>query len=727
MSEFNDNRQPRRRRTQLNAAQYAGQQTLDNSIPLIRTEDTPPQPINPQPTPVQQSANPPMQPMSAAQPMGAAQPMNAAQPMGAAQPMRPQGMNQPGQGSQYAQSGQMRGFRGVQGTPMQPQQGWNSGVQPLDAAHQMEQFPWGQNPTSMNTGRNQPIRGGQMMPNQPMNPQRPQNPPYPQQNYGGWQQQPTYPANFPQYPANGNGGSGGNHPPTGFGGFNPEHREPKNEPVRRKPSGQKLLKRILFCACAVAVICGLVAAGGAISNAIQEQNEREALVASVTAYDDKYVPNVYVDGIHLGGMTRAEAEEAVTAHANQQRDAWKVRLMYAGQLVKEITSADLNMTVDVQEALDLAWQPGHTEGGIDARKAAMDALADNPYEGYSATPSGDNVVIDNILLSIAQQAYIQPVDAYIMFDYNNFNNPLTIQSETVGRYMDTTEAKNQVYQMMSSLVSGEVELTTRELQPTTTKAMLEPQIQLRATAYTPISTTSTEERNLNIQVAFERINGKMLAAGETFSFNTIVGKRTKANGFYQAIEYAYGDQRMGYGGGVCQASTTMYLAAAKANMTILKREPHSDAVGYTDYGKDATVSDNRIDFKFRNDTGSTIFIVATVMKDSRYDKSHKVCVVSIYGESLGKGVKYELETVTVQTLPAPTEPEYRKDTNHTYATYVDQEYTYRKATDGCVVESYLVKYVGGVETERKLMYTDTYKAKSEIIYVGTVERTEEGQ
>ena len=144
-------------------------------------------------------------------------------------------------------------------------------------------------------------------------------------------------------------------------------------------------------------------------------------------------------------------------------------------------------------------------------------------------------------------------------------------------------------------------------------------------------------------MAFERINGKMLAAGETFSFNTIVGKRTKANGFYQAIEYAYGDQRMGYGGGVCQASTTMYLAAAKANMTILKREPHSDAVGYTDYGKDATVSDNRIDFKFRNDTGSTIFIVATVMKDSRYDKSNKVCVVSIYGESLGTGVKYEDE------------------------------------------------------------------------------------
>lgn len=86
-------------------------------------------------------------------------------------------------------------------------------------------------------------------------------------------------------------------------------------------------------------------------------------------------------------------------------------------------------------------------------------------------------------------------------------------------------------------------------------------------------------------------------------------------------------------------------------------------MGYTDYGKDATVSDNRIDFKFRNDTNSTIFIVATVMKDSRYDKTHKVCVVSIYGESLGKGVKYELETVT-GARPCPPRPSRNNRKEH---------------------------------------------------------------
>ena len=271
-----------------------------------------------------------------------------------------------------------------------------------------------------------------------------------------------------------------------------------------------------------------------------------------------------------------------------------------------------------------------------------------------------------------------------------------------------------------------VTLSTRAVYPKETESAAKARTK-KISSFTTYFNTDDKGRSANIALAASRIDGSTVRPKEEFSFNVTVGPRSKEKGFQEAKVIQDGEFIVGYGGGVCQASTTMYLAAAKANMTILKREPHSDAVGYTDYGKDATVSDNRIDFKFRNDTNSTIFIVATVMKDSRYDKSHKVCVVSIYGESLGKGVKYELETVTVQTLPAPTEPEYRKDTNHTYATYVDQEYTYRKATDGCVVESYLVKYVGGAETERKLMYTDTYKAKSEIIYVGTVERTEEGQ
>ena len=39
-----------------------------------------------------------------------------------------------------------------------------------------------------------------------------------------------------------------------------------------------------------------------------------------------------------------------------------------------------------------------------------------------------------------------------------------------------------------------------------------------------------------------------------------------------------------------------------------------------------------------------------------------------------------------------------------------------------MVESYRVTYVDGVETERTLLYTDTYKARAAVIYVGTKSR-----
>ncbi len=704
-----DNSTPRRRRTQLYADEYASwQQTQNDSIPLVHTKEE-----------------------STAQQQPIAQ--------------VPELQNTGFQTNANRQGTQPTGRVGSsQGRNVLPQQNWNQGVQQVysyntspnpysydfpsypvsSSAYQqtspvVNNSPFVSNSSSYNTspGYSSPSYTG----NAQMYPQGYQNAtqqPMPYQPATNQQmQRQAAPVQYDD--------GGGRKPPSGRDGFSRTNGRKSGGHPHKKPSkNRSFLRRILFYAGMAAAVVVLVIAVRAIAQNIAAENARNALEASVTAYNDRYVPNVHVDGIDLSGMTREEATTAVTEHANQQRDSWKVRLTYQGQLVREVTSSDLNMTVDVDEALEEAWQVGHT-GNIDERKAEMDALAESPYEGYSATPSSDNTEIDNILTTIANQAYIAPIDAQIVFNPSNFNSPLSIVSETVGRYMDVTEAKNQLYRMVSTLESGEIALETQELQPETTKAMLEPKIQLRATAYTPISTTSTENRNKNIQLAFDKINGYMLKPGETFSFNTVVGERTQKNGFYEAIEYAYGSERMGYGGGVCQVSTTLYLAAVKANLTIVKREPHSDAVGYTDYGKDATVSDKRIDFKFKNDTDSTIFIVCTVTKDSRYDKSKKVCLVSVYGENLGTGVTYDIVTNTVEILAAPETPEYVKDTKHEYTTYVDQEYVYRKAKEGCVVESYRAKYVNGVETERTYLYTDTYKAKSEVIYVGTLERTEE--
>ena len=182
---------------------------------------------------------------------------------------------------------------------------------------------------------------------------------------------------------------------------------------------------------------------------------------------------------------------------------------------------------------------------------------------------------------------------------------------------------------------------------------------LRATAQTPISTSSTTERTNNIRRSFQLISGTIVKAGEKFSFNGVVGERTEKNGFYPAIEYAYGESVMGIGGGVCQASTTVYQAAVAAGMEIVTREPHSDAVSYASYGEDATVywsNGRKIDLVFKNNTEHDIYMVAAVEADSSNSK-RLVATVSIYGEDLGN-IRYELQSKTVEVIPVPTEPKY---------------------------------------------------------------------
>ena len=180
---------------------------------------------------------------------------------------------------------------------------------------------------------------------------------------------------------------------------------------------------------------------------------------------------------------------------------------------------------------------------------------------------------------------------------------------------------------------------------------------------------------------------------------------------------------MGIGGGVCQASTTVYQAAVCAGLSIVKREPHSDAVNYTDYGKDATVywvGKRKIDLVFRNNTENPIYMVAGVQRDPN-NKRRLVAKVSIYGDDL-EGIRYEMACKTVQEIDPPEKPTYVKDKDGTYVTYTDQEKSVSKAKPGYVVESYRVKYEGKTEIERVLLYTDTYQPKAERIYVGVTKR-----
>lgn len=451
--------------------------------------------------------------------------------------------------------------------------------------------------------------------------------------------------------------------------------------------------------------------------------------AEVRPYISVFLDNVSVDGISLAGMTWEEGENAVRRQISEKLGAWYVRLRNTAGEYKDITASMLGIDRDPTQALNEAWAVGHDTSAANRKtvfqlRDEIAAAKATTHEFSSVEQSGDTSSIDTILAMLAQAAYVAPQDAAVVsFDPDNTNQPFTFRREVVGKKLDVDAIKAEIIQMVETFTSGEVLVQPVDVQPAVTLSSLQKHYALRFRAVTPIDTHSTEERNNNIRVAFSKINGLVLNDGDKFSFNNIVGRRTQANGFYQAFEYSYGELTPGWGGGVCQASTTVYLAVVQAGMKIVDHTSHSTSVSYTDMGKDATVSDTRgheIDFVFRNNSGSKIFLAAHVITDPS-NKKRYLCEVRVYGDDLG-GTRYELETEIVEKLPMPTEPEYIEDTKAKYVTFTDEEKVVIEASEGYVVDTYLCTVTDGVQTARTKIARSTYKNRAARIYVGVTPR-----
>lgn len=85
----------------------------------------------------------------------------------------------------------------------------------------------------------------------------------------------------------------------------------------------------------------------------------------------------------------------------------------------------------------------------------------------------------------------------------------------------------------------------------------------------------SEARNANIYVGVDLLNGTLVGPGEEFSFNQAIGEITPDKGYVEAAVVVAERVGRGYGGGICQVSTTVFRAALLAGMTIGERNQHS--------------------------------------------------------------------------------------------------------------------------------------------------------
>jgi vancomycin resistance protein YoaR len=126
-----------------------------------------------------------------------------------------------------------------------------------------------------------------------------------------------------------------------------------------------------------------------------------------------------------------------------------------------------------------------------------------------------------------------------------------------------------------------------------------------------VEADSDADRNTNLRLACEAINGLVLFPGEIFSYNEALGERTAERGYKPGPSIENGKMSTTIGGGICQVSSALYYCTLIADLEILERESHRFAVNYVPLGMDAAVSWGYLDFRFKNNTNYPIRIEAT--------------------------------------------------------------------------------------------------------------------
>ena len=128
---------------------------------------------------------------------------------------------------------------------------------------------------------------------------------------------------------------------------------------------------------------------------------------------------------------------------------------------------------------------------------------------------------------------------------------------------------------------------------------LRPREQTIAAYGTSLEGRSPAQR-ANALRAAEAIDGTVLAPGQSFSFNRVVGPLSVDRGYLKAAVSYDGELIPNFGGGVCQASTTLYNAALLAGLQVTERHRHFWPPRYAARGGDAAVAYPRYDLAFRN-------------------------------------------------------------------------------------------------------------------------------
>lgn len=319
--------------------------------------------------------------------------------------------------------------------------------------------------------------------------------------------------------------------------------------------------------------------------------------------------------------------------------------------------------------------------------------------------------------SITEELYLAPQDASVVFNPDGEGEVFVFKEESLGRQVDVDNLALYIKDNFDNNSNNKIVIPTIAIQPSITKKELEGLVQLRSEFSTSI-VNSQAGRKHNVSYALKSFNGLVVLPDEQVSFNKVTGERTFNSNYHDAIIISNGQYVQGKGGGVCQASTTLYNALIRADVQIDKVSNHSIPVKYVPLAFDAMVNDTSSDLIFTNNTGSTLYFMTGADDEKVW--------VKIFGTPLENGLTIETKTETIRDIPKGDK--IIPDTKGEYTDkilYKGEYYRIKYPLDGKECIGYLMYYKDGELVDQKEVRHVYYPGQEGIIMEG-VEELHEG-
>jgi len=346
---------------------------------------------------------------------------------------------------------------------------------------------------------------------------------------------------------------------------------------------------------------------------------------------DEINRGVSIGSVDVGGMTKEEARRAVQEDASA---TFEKISFGTGEEGFSVSGDDLGIKVDAASAVDEAYSVGR-RGNVfqhlsDASRSYLGGVKVDLDASY------DKDKARSVLKAQAEQFNEEPQNA--SFSVTD-DGKIEVKEAENGRVLDQEETLANLEGALKNM-SGHVpiaegptpkpKITTAEVQSYRPKEVI-------GEYQTDFRWDSNPNRKYNMKLAAGAVNNTVLAPGEVFSFL----EQTKSLHYKEAKTFSNGGIGVANGGGLCQVSSTVYMAANYAGLQIVERHPHYAVLPYIKPGFDATVwfGENgwgALDMRFKNTTDGYI-VVREWVDDKGFLNAQ------ILGQPTGKKVEMRTE------------------------------------------------------------------------------------